>query len=384
MLGASGGTFPFLLGIVLVSVAYAVFALLLVASYRGNRRPAPDFMPPVTILKPLCGSEPYLLECLRSFCVQDYPDYQIVFGVRVADDPIVPVIEQLRQEHPDKDISLVIDGQLHGSNRKTSNLANMLGAARHDIFVISDSDVRVARSYLRTVVAPFGDLKVGAVTCLYTGTPTDGLPSVLAAMFINDWFLPSVLVAVALGKLNFCFGQTMAVRRDVLDAIGGFTGLAPYLADDYMLGKLVSDHGFEVRLAEPGIENIFSDPGLASVLRRELRWSRTYRTVRPVGYVCSIVTDTTALALLYLLVSRGSPLGLCLFGAAIGLRLALHKVVRSRFGAAGPDSLWLVPIRDLLCFGIRIGSFLGRRVEWRGEKFVVLSSGRLETKGQTP
>src|SRR5450432_2698679 len=119
MLVASGGTFPLLLGIVLLSVVYAVFALLLVASYRGNRRPAPDFMPPVTILKPLCGSEPYLLECLRSFCVQDYPEYQIVFGVRAADDPIVPVVEQLRREHPDKDISLVIDGQLHGSNRKT-------------------------------------------------------------------------------------------------------------------------------------------------------------------------------------------------------------------------------------------------------------------------
>ncbi len=373
-----------LLAVVLLSVAYAVFALLRVATYRGGRKPSPAFMPPVTILKPLCGSEPHLLECLRSFCLQDYPDYQIVFGVRVADDPILPIIEQLRQEFPDRDLSLIVDGQLYGHNRKMSNLANMLGAARHAILVISDSDVRVARGYLRTVVAPFDDLEVGAVTCLYTGTPTDGLPSVLAAMFINDWFLPSVLVAVALGKLNFCFGQTMAVRRDVLDAIGGFRALTPYLADDYMLGKLVDDHGVEVRLAVPGIENIFSDPSLASVLRRELRWSRTYRTVRPLGYVSSIVTDTTPLALLYLLVSRGSPLGLCLFGAAIALRAALHKVVRSRFGATGPDSLWLLPIRDLLCFALRIGSFLGRRVEWRGEKFVVLSSGRLETKGQTP
>jgi ceramide glucosyltransferase len=376
--------FPFLLAIVLVSVAYSVLALLLVVSYRGARESAHTFTPAVTLLKPLCGLEPGLLECLRSFCEQDYPDYQIVFGVRVANDPAVPVIERLRQEYPHRDLALVVDGRLHGSNRKMSNLANMVGAARHDILVISDSDVRVARDYLRTVVAPFEDRKVGAVTCLYTGTPAGGLPSVLGAMFINDWFLPAVLVSVALSKLNFCFGQTMAIRRDVLDALGGFRGLAPYLADDYMLGKLVSDRGFEVRLAEAGVENVFSDSSLVPILRRELRWSRTYRTLRPVGYAFSFLTDTTALSLLYLLVSAGSPLGVSLFAATVALRVGLHAAVRRQFKATGDDSFWLVPIRDLLCFAIRVVSFLGRRVEWKGETFVVLASGRLEPRGETP
>jgi ceramide glucosyltransferase len=375
---------PLLLAIVVVSMVYCVFAFLLVCFYRVAREPAQAFTPALTLLKPLCGFEPGLLERLRSFCEQDYPDYQIVFGVRAAADPAVGVVQQLQREYPHKDLALVVDGRVHGFNRKMSNLANMVREARHGILVISDSDVRVAGNYLRRVVAPFQDPKVGAVTCLYTGTPADGLPSVLGAMFINDWFLPAVLVAVAVSKLNFCFGQTMAVRGDLLDALGGFTGLAPYLADDYMVGKLVSDHGFEVRLAEAGVENVFSDATLAPVLRREMRWSRTYRTLRPTGYAFSFLTDTTALALLYLLVSGGSSLATGLFVAALLLRMSLHAAVRRRFHAVGDDSLWLVPIRDLLCFGIRVGSFLGRRVEWKGEQFVVLPSGRLETKGQTP
>ena len=294
------------------------------------------------------------------------------------------MIDRLRQEYPNRDISLVVDARLHGSNRKMSNLANMVDAARHEIFVLSDSDVRVARDYVRTVVAPFHDRRVGAVTCLYTGTAAGGLSCALGAMFINDWFLPAVLVSVALSKLNFCFGQTMAVRRDVLDSLGGFTGLAPYLADDYMLGKLVSDQGFEVRLVEAGVENVFSDSSFATVLRRELRWSRTYRTLRPVGYAFSFLTDTTALALLYLLASAGNAIGVSVFAATLALRVGQYAAIRLRFRPVAGGPFWLVPIRDLMCFAIRVGSFLGRRVEWKGETFTVLASGELEPRGETP
>ncbi len=375
---------PFLLIVVLLSVVYSASALVLVVSHRRRRERALAFSPRVTILKPICGLETGLLDCLRSFCEQDYPDYQIVFGVRTADDPALAVLDRLRQEYPDRDFSFVVDGRIHGSNRKMSNLANMLGAARNDILVISDSDVRVTRSYLRSVVEPFRDRKVGALTSLYSGAASGGLPSVLGAMYINDWFLPAALASVSLSKLNFCFGQTMAVRRDVLDAVGGFWGLAPYLADDYMLGKLVSDRGLEVALVDAGVENLISDPSLGMLLRRELRWFRTYRTVRPVGYAFTILTDTTALTLLYLLATGGSTLGFSLLGAALALRAALHAAVRRRFGAAGAGRLWLVPVRDLLSFVVRIASFLSRRVEWKGQQFTVLSSGRLEARGETP
>jgi ceramide glucosyltransferase len=367
-----------------LSMAYTAGAIVLVFSFAKHRAGASAWMPPVTILKPLCGLEPGLLDSLRSFCEQDYPKYQIVFGVRTSSDAVLPILDRLEREYPDRDIMLVVDGRLHGSNRKMSNLANMLGAARYDILVISDSDIRVAPDYLRAAVEPFFDRKVGAATSLYTGTPSGGFPSVLGAMFINEWFLPAVLVSVALSKLSFCFGQTMAVRRSVLDSVGGFRGLAPYLADDYMLGKLVSDQGLEVRLVEAGVENVVSDTRLASLLTRELRWFRTYRAVRPWGYAFTVLTDTTALALLYLIASGFSILGFSLLAATTALRIGLHEAVSRRFGTGGGSQIWLVPIRDLLNFAIRVRSFFSRHIEWKGEQFVVLSSGKLETRREIP
>ena len=381
---ARDGASAVLLVFVLASIAYCVLATLAVVRFRFEQEPGGAFTPPVTVLKPLCGLEPRLFECLRSFCEQDYPAYQVVFGVRSADDPAISVVERLKRELPHADLNLVIDGRLYGRNHKLSNLANMSGACRHDILVVADSDGRVEPTYLRSVIAPFEDRRVGAVTCLYKGRPLDGLASALGASFMNDWFLPSVLIALALDKLRFCFGATMAVRRDALEAIGGFAGLAPYLADDYLLGRLVSDLGLEVRLAPSVVETLVFEPSLAALFRHELRWGRTFRMVRPVGWALSLVTDTTVLALLFLLASSGSALGFSLFGVAILLRFGLHFAVRRRFGIEEPDRLWLLPVRELLFFAVRIASFFGRDVMWRGEKFVVLPSGRLEAKGDRP
>lgn len=379
---ARDGASAVLLVLVLASIAHCVLAILIVARFRFPREPGGAFTPPVTVLKPLCGLEPELFECLRSFCEQDYPAYQVVFGVRSADDPALSVVERLKRELPHADLELVVDPRLYGPNHKLSNLANMLGACRHDILVVADSDGRVEPTYLRSVVAPFENAQVGAVTCLYTGRGLGGLASELGASFMNDWFLPSVLIAMELDKLRFCFGATMAVRRDALEAIGGFAGLAPYLADDYLLGRLVSDRGLEVRLAASVVETLVFEPSLAALFRHELRWGRTFRTVRPIGWALAIVTDTTVLALLFLLSSGGSALGFSLFSGAILLRCGLHIAVRRRFRIDGPDRLWLAPVRDLLCFAVRIASFFGRGIVWRGEKFVVLPSGRLEAKGE--
>lgn len=379
-----GGAPTFLLVLVLASVSYSILALLLVTFFRHRGEQACGYTPPVTILKPLCGLEPALFDCLRSFCEQDYPSYQIVFGVRDAADPAVPVVERLMRELPHVDATLVVDGRMCGSNYKLSNLANMLGAARHDILVVADSDGRVEPNYLRSVASLFANRRVGAVTCLYVAEPLGGAASVLGASFINDWFLPSVLIALALGRLNYCFGATMAVRRDVLEAIGGFATLAPYLADDYLLGRLVSDRGFEVRLATSVVTTVVSEPDFGALFRHELRWGRTLRTVRPLGWASTLLTDTTVLALLFLLASGGSALGSFLLGTVIILRVGVHAAVRRRFGIGGPDRPLLVPVRDLLSFGVRIVSFFGRTVEWRGKKFVLLSSGRIEERANVP
>jgi ceramide glucosyltransferase len=366
----------------LCSIGYCVFALVRVALFRLPRKPDGSFTPPLTILKPVCGLEPRLYERLRSFCEQDYPGYQVVFGVRYAEDPAVPVVHRLLRELPHADLALVVDDRLYGRNYKLSNLSNMVAAARHDILVVADSDGHVEPDYLRSVVGPFADPAVGAVTCLYVGQPIGGFASDVGAAFMNDWFLPSVLTALTIDDLHFCFGATMAVRRGVLREIGGFEGLAPYLADDYLLGRRVSDRGHAVRLASVKVVTEVFEPNLATLFRHELRWARTFRIVRPIGWPLTFVTDTTVLALLFLLASGGSSLGWSLFGAAVVLRLALRELVRRRFGINGPDRLWLVPVRDLLSFAVRVMSFFGRGIEWRGERLEVLSSGRLETRGE--
>lgn len=375
-----------LLVLVLISLAYSCVALLRVALFRLPEKTDGTFTPPVTLLKPVCGlePEPALFDCLRSFCEQDYPTYQVVFGVRDAADPAIPVIERLLRELPHLDATLVIDARVYGANRKLSNLTNMFGAARHDILISADADGQVEPGYLRAVVAPFANPSVGAVTCLYKGRPREGVWSFLGASFMNDWFLPSVLIALSMDKLRFLFGNTMAIRRDLLEKIGGFRGLTTYLADDYLIGRRVSALGFEVRLASCVVETVVSEPRLGKLFRHELRWGRTFRTVQPVGWYLSIVTDTTVLAMLFLLASGASALALGLLGAAIVLRLGLHAVVRRRFGITGPDRLWLVPARDLLSFAVRIVSFFGRGLEWKNERFVVVSAGRIEAKRGAP
>jgi len=369
-----------------ISIVYSVLALLRVVLFRLPEKSDGTFTPPLTLLKPVCGlePEPVLYDCLRTFCEQDYPNYQIVFGVRRADDPAVAVIERLLRETPHSDASLVVDGRVYGANRKLSNLTNMYESARHDILVSADADGRVRPEYLRSVVAPFANSKVGALTCLYVGKPQRGAWSALGADFINDVILPSVLMALAFDKLRFLFGNTMAVRRKVLEEIGGFRGLTTYLADDYLIGRRVSDRGLDVRLASYVVETVISEPSLSSLFAHELRWGRTFRTVRPAGWTLSVLTDTTVWALLFLLLSAGQPLSIGLFAAAAVLRLGLHKTVRRRFGIDGPDPLWLVPVRDVLSFAVRMASLFGRSLVWKKERFFVVPSGHLETEASPP
>ncbi len=305
-----------LLVIVLISLAYSCASLLRIALFRLPPGPDGTFLPPVTLMKPVCGlePEPALFDCLRSFCEQDYPTYQVVFGVRDSDDPAVPVIERLIRELPGLDATLIVDSRVYGANRKLSNLTNMFAAARHDIIISADADGHVGPGYLRSVVAPFANPRVGAVTCLYVGRPLGGLWSHLGATFINDLILPNVLIALALDKLTFLFGNTMAVRRNVLEEIGGFRGLTTFLADDYLLGRRVSALGFEVHLASCVVETVVSEPSLGPLFRHELRWGRTFRTVQPVGWILSILTDTFVLALLFFFVSGFSPVAAGLLG----------------------------------------------------------------------
>lgn len=369
------------------SLIYIAVAIVRVGAFRTRLQDtAPNrHLPAMTVLKPICGLDPGLRDNLRSFCDQDYPTYQVLFGVRDRHDPAIPVIEDVIAEFPERDVKLVVDDRIVGNNYKVGNLTNMYRWAKHDIIVVADSDIRVGRSYLRTIAGPLQDQNVGAVTCLYTGSTVrgGGVLSVLSAMYVNDWFLPSALVSLTGGQdLRYGFGATIAVRREAVEAIGGFSALARYLADDYMLGRLVSEHGYKVRLAPYLVETVIREQSLKALFLRELRWARTIRSLQPFGFAFSFVTDVLpvsmlAAGLLYLSTGQGLWATL-LVVLMLVLRLQLHYRVRRVSRIRHAATPWLIPLRDLLTFAVRLISFTGRTVHWRQRQFLVRADGELE------
>ncbi|MBE0530568.1 MAG: bacteriohopanetetrol glucosamine biosynthesis glycosyltransferase HpnI [Rhodospirillales bacterium] len=366
------------------SFAYAVVSMAAILRFRGllgAARPAAVWQP-ATLLKPLYGREFELEENLASFCRQEGGDYQVVFGVHDAADPAIPVVERLRARFPERDIALIVDPAAIGTNQKVANLANMMPAVRHDLIVVSDSDMRVGPDYLARVIAPFADPTVGAATCVYCGRPGPGWISRVGAMFINEWFLASALIPAVFGKLTFCFGATMAVRRDALEAIGSFKALANLLADDYMLGNRVAAQGMKVALAPYLVENLVDEPTLKGLFLHELRWARTIRSVRPIGYALMSITEVLPLAFLaagLLAVASASALpALGLAAGGVAVRLAQHAAVRSILPATSRGRFWLIPLRDLLSLAVRVASFFGSKVLWREQAFVIHDGNRLK------
>ena len=369
----------------LASYVYVLFAMWHVGTFGRHSDYHKASELPVTVLIPIHGLDIGLYQNLRSICCQDYPEYQLLFGVQDTDDPAIDIIRRIIREFPDRDIALVVEERIAGANLKVSNLRNMYSCAKHSILVILDSDMRVTPKYLSTVVAPFQDRGVGGVTCLYKATPAGGLPSILGSMFINESFLPSVLVAVSLQKIAFCFGATMAVRRDILESIGGFERLGSYLADDYMLGMLITQQGYRVHLSSYVVENVLIEHSFKSLFLRELRWARTIRTVQPLGYAFSFIMYSIPLAIVAGLLDELTvdtdifELGFVAF--AVLLRVALHFIVRRVLKVSQGPSPWLVPIRDMLSLLVWATGLLGRDVVWRGHAFSVNSAGLLVAKG---
>ncbi len=370
------------LGLTIASAFYWLWALACALAFGVRRHRPSAFCPPVTVLKPLCGGDRNLYENLRSFCEQEYPTYQVIFGVRDPDDPAIPVVNRLIREFPDRDLTLLVSDRLIGTNLKVSNLSNLYRRAKYDTLVLADSDIRVGTDYLKAVVGPLQDSGVGIVTCLYKGVATDGVWATLGAMFINGWFVPSALVAARLVSLRYAFGATIACRRDTLDAIGGLERLADFLADDYMLGWLTARQGFRVVLSPYVVETVVRERQFKTLFSHELRWARTFRTARPRGYFLSVVTHGLPLSVLSLVVSRGSGAAMLMLAGHLVLRLIghllLHRILRlpSRWAV-----VWLMPAREALSFALWVASFLGRSVEWNGHCYTVDAAGRLRPAG---
>ena len=359
---------------------YLLAEVVAAVSFARRRLPIPPERPPISVLKPLHGEEPGLYENLRSFVEQDYPTVQMVLGANNANDGALPVADALIRDIPAAEIALVVGAPVKGSNLKVANLENMLPAARHDILVISDSDMRVDRRYLGAVAAPLHDPSIGLVTCLYKGVSTGGKWSELGALHINFGFLPSALVAAALGIDLGCFGATIALRRDTLCRIGGFVPVRDELADDQRIGEAVRALGLAVVLSRYLVEARVSEPSFAALWRHELRWARTVRTITPAGFIGSVLTHVVAIAALGA-VATGFGLTASIFlGISLLLRWTTAGVIAGALGLAA-NGLWLLPVRDTLSFAVFVASFFGRAVFWRDQFFQVEPSGRMSIDG---
>jgi ceramide glucosyltransferase len=374
---------PAIVGYISLAIAagYSIVALAAVLAWRGyvsRPRLVSPTQSPVTVLKPLCGAEPGLYEHLRSFCQQQYAQFQIVFGTLDAADPALAVVARLIEEFPDLPIDTVVNPQRHGHNNKTSNLINMLAKARHPVLLIADSDIWVRPDYLATVTAPLADDSVGLVTCLSHDSPTPGLWSRLGAMYNNEWYFPSVMLAWLFGHEGYASGQTLCLRRTTLEAIGGLHAFVDQLADDYQLGQLIRGQGLRIVLSPYEIEAGHHEPDLAALTHHELRWMGTLHIVRPLSFRMIFLTFSLTLALVGLLLTMGAPwhaVAWGLFGVTAVARCGLHIVHRLRFGRPLLEDLPLVPVRDLLTVWLWCQSFFSRRMTWRGYEFDVDSTG---------
>lgn len=371
-----------------LAAAWGYLAVATVAVWRFSRRildlpggALADDPPAVSVLKPLNGAEPGLYDNLRSFADQDYPAVQLVLGVRDPGDSALPIARALIRDRPDCDIALVINPHVRGSNLKVANLENMLPAARHQWIVLADSDMRVARCYLSLVAEPLARPETGAVTCLYKGVATAGLWSRLAAMQINFSFLPGAVVGDAIRVGGGCFGATIALRRDVLDRIGGFARLRDELADDHRMGEAVRRLGLRTVLSPYVVENRVTETSLAGLWRHELRWARTARLMAPSGFAGSVTTHTvmiTALAAVFL----GS--GVAAWSAVL-LALLLRwasAAAMARWLDLPRNGLWLLPLRDALSFAVFLSSFGGRSIRWGERLFRIAPDGQMRPTGR--
>ena len=369
----------FAFGLVGLGVAYQLAVALAVRRFFAPV-PTPDAVSPtvaaepVTLLKPLYGDEPRLAQNLASFLAQDYnAPVQMVCGVNTMQDAAVDAVASLRAAHPGADIALTTGPVPPAANGKIANLCAMMPAAKHDILILSDSDMVVGADYIARITAALAQPGVGAVSCLFTGRGDAGFWSRLGAAMISFQGTPNVVFAAHHGLARPCMGSTIALRRATLEAIGGFERLRDVLADDYAIGEAVAALGLRVAIPPMLLVHAGTEGSLAELWRHFLRWAVTIRDLNRAGHVGSVVTQPLPSALL---VGLFTPTGWGLALAALAARLLLAREMRRAAGQKCAP-LWMVPLGDCLGFIVFLASLTARRIDWRGEKLTMTTKGRI-------
>jgi len=338
------------------------------------------YAPPLSVLKPVHGLEPNLEENLESFFRQRYPDFELIFCARHSDDPGLQTAKRLSLKYPGVNTRILTCGEPPWTNAKLFSLEKMWREAAHDLLVISDSDVRVSSDYLQEVIKPFADPKVGMTTCIYRGLPAGGFWTELEAFGYSVEMTSGVVVADMLEGMKFALGPTMVLRRECVEALGGFGFMADYCADDYILGNRVAESGREVVLSHHVIDHMVFHHSFLASMRHQVRWMRSTRFSRPKGHLGTVLTYAMpygVLGLLAGLASGHAVLGWALFGAAF-LNRVVQSITAGYFVAGDRKALthaFLYPIRDLLGAFLWIGSYLSAKIDWRGEEYRLSTGG---------
>jgi ceramide glucosyltransferase len=365
-----------LFALALAPLAY--YAIAIVAARRFFRAPesvsgSAEFAHPVSLLKPIYGLDREAYQSYSSFCMQDYPDYEILFCVSEEQDPATPVIRKLIEDFPNRAIRLLVGSDPLGVSDKVNKLCRLSREARHDIVVVSDSDVRVDPGYLRAVAAPLQDPQVGAVTCLYRGVTDGSLAADLEAVGNSTDFAAGVLVAWLFSDLNFMLGATMAVRKSSLAEIGGFESLVDYFSDDYELGNRIAGKGYRIDLIAHPVAIVYPHQTLQDAFRHQLRWNLSIRFSRPAGHLGLLFTQGLPLAILAAIFAPSATPALAILGAYIVLRTASAWIigVQGMKDANLGRKMELLVLRDAFAFIVWLVSFFPQRIFWRGKQFRV-------------
>jgi ceramide glucosyltransferase len=371
-------------------LAYYLVSIFAAGRFFGRRKdlpPAPaSFAPPVSVLKPIYGLDRDTYENYASFCVQDYPEYEILFCVSDETDPALQVIRRLIQDFPDRGIRVLIGSEPLGVSDKVNKLCRMAREAKHEIVIVSDSDVRVDADYLRAVVAPFQEAKVGGVTCLYRGLTDNSLTADLEAIGNSTDFAAGVLVAWLFSEVNFMLGATMAVRKAVLAEIGGFESMVDYFSDDYELGNRIAAKGHRVALIPHPVAIVYPRQTLRDAFQHQLRWNLSIRFSRPAGHLGLIFTQGLPLAILAAICAPSPGWAVAVLAAYIILR----RVSAWKIGVAGMkdanlrNKMELLLLRDAFAFVVWVTSFFPRQVLWRGKEFQVRDKRLVAARNRQP
>lgn len=371
----------FLRSFVLVT-ALAPLAYYLIATYCGwsyfrASRKQPQFnaeyKPPVSILKPVCGLDRGAYENFASFCRLDYSEYEILFGVRDENDPVIPVVEKLQRAFPERAIRLLVGAPSLGTSPKMNLLCRLVREAQYNLLVINDSDVRVERDYLQNATAPFQDPSVGLVTALFRSVTEGDFASDLDAVGVPSDSSASALVAERFGGLDFALGWTMATTKQRLEEIGGFEGMADHHSDDFTLGNKMARNGYRIALMSKPIWMVFPRERLSQFLRHELRWSIMLRNIRPMGYLGLTATFGLPWAVLAAAASHSFAWAVGYLLAYLVLRLTMAWTI-GVWGLGDPvvrRRIWLVPMRDAVNFFVWAAGFFFSKVQWRGKEYRV-------------